>query len=114
MEKTGIIIDIKLYYATVMTMDFERYKILRKRDMKLNQNIIFKDKDISNFKKATSAIFIGLFLLVSILVSSFIYFSNASYKSNINTMYLYFDGKEVMNMNEGSMVIFKCRKIWWL
>jgi hypothetical protein len=63
MSRSGIVTKVRLFYAVVMTYDFKYSRVLRKKGMKLNDNIIFGKKDIYKFRMfAIMAIMISIFL----------------------------------------------------
>ncbi|MEN8907248.1 MAG: discoidin domain-containing protein [Clostridiales bacterium] len=92
MNRSGIITRIKLFYAIVMTYDFKYSRVLRKKGMKLNDNIIFGKKDIFKFRALILfAVIFTLFLNIGLIYGVMNY---SKLVKPDNSVYFFIDGSE--------------------
>ncbi|MEN8905480.1 MAG: hypothetical protein ABF289_05925 [Clostridiales bacterium] len=70
MEKKGIVIDLKLIYAVVLTLEQKRYRVFRRKNMQIGNDIIFSEKNELTNKKI---IIFSTFILVCLSFSFFVY-----------------------------------------
>jgi hypothetical protein len=92
LRRSGVVTKIRLFYAIVMTYDFKHTRILRRRGMKINDNIVFDKKDVIKFRS-----FIVLSVLLCVFLNSSLIYGFLNYEKEeekSQDAYFYIDKTE--------------------